>query len=263
MCMKKPVIGLVPGYDPQKKQCFLRPHYARAIQKAGGLAFILPLTDDRSILEDVTDMYDGFLFTGGADLSPELYGEQPLPCTGKCIIDREKMESALLELILKKQKPILGICRGMQFLNVAFGGSLYQDLLEMRNDTHEHWQPGQYETPSHLSSLLPGTPLTKLLNQKELAVNSMHHQGIKTLAPDLLPMALSDDGLVEGIYLPDYPFLWGIQWHPEFMADTPEQLAIFQAFIQAADQFKMEPMTCKDPADQSLASFAASQTSVR
>lgn len=237
--MKRPVIGMVPAYDPNTHQCFLRPQYAKAIQAAGGLAFILPLTQEAEIMDEIADLYDGFLFTGGADLSPELYGEKPLPCTGDCVKDRENTELALMKAVLKKGKPVLGICRGMQFLNVYFGGSLFQDVLEQKPGSHIHWQKKPYETPSHTDSLIPDTPLQTLLEKDTLPVNSMHHQGIKEIGQDLLPMAISDDGLVEAIYHTGYPFVWGLQWHPEFLYDSAaEHLRLFEAFIEAAQHVK-------------------------
>lgn len=238
--IKRPVIGMVPAYDPVKKQCFLRPQYARAIQKAGGLAFILPLTDEAEDIDQITDLYDGFLFTGGADLSPSLYGEKPLPCTRNCVVNREKMELSLMKSILAKNKPVLGICRGMQFINVYFHGTLYQDILDQRKDSLVHWQKEPFETPSHMDQIDPASPLYRVLKTTLLPVNSLHHQGVKECASELRVMAHASDGLVEAIYHPDYPFVWGIQWHPEFLTENPKQLAIFEALIQAADQKRKE-----------------------
>lgn len=233
--MKRPVIGMVPAYDLKLHQCFLRPQYARAIQQAGGLAFILPLTDDAADIDQITDLYDGFLFTGGADLSPQLYGEKPLPCTRNCVVDREKMEIALLQSILAKNKPVLGICRGMQFLNVFFNGTLYQDVQEMRQDSLVHWQPQPYENFHHEVSVDPSSPLYSIVKQSRICTNSMHHQGVKQVGGGLQVMARANDGLVEAIYHTQYPFVWGIQWHPEFLMNQKEHLAVFKAFIQAAD----------------------------
>lgn len=234
--MKRPVIGMVPAYDPVKKQCFLRPQYAKAIQAAGGLAFILPLTEDTSVIDEITDLYDGFLFTGGADLSPELYGETPLPCTHSCVVDREKLETALMESALRKKKPVLGICRGMQFLNVYFKGSLYQDVLEQQAARHLHMQQTAFDQHTHTVRMVPGSALEKALHVSSLPVNSMHHQAVKILGNGLEIMAVSDDGLIEAINHPGYPFVWGIQWHPEFLIDQPEHLKIFQTFLEQAEK---------------------------
>lgn len=245
--MKKPVIGLVPAYDPDRKQCFLRPQYAKAILNAGGLPFVLPLTYEEDILEDITDLYDGFLFTGGADISPSLYGEEPLPCTGRCVCDREAMEKGLLEAALKKGKPVLGICRGMQFLNVAMGGSLYQDLLAFHPEAGDHWQKEPYETCFHANRIFEGTPLHQAVQVSTLRVNSMHHQGIKHLASSLAPMAVSEDGVIEAVYAPDYDFVWGVQWHPEFLCGQDECHArIFEALVQAADRARRTDHGQKD-----------------
>lgn len=239
--MKRPVIGMIPAYDPIHRQCFLRPQYAKAIQAAGGLAFILPLTEEDTIIDEITDLYDGFLFTGGADLSPELYGEEPLPCTRNCVVDREKMEFALIQSVLKKNKPLLGICRGMQFLNIYFHGTLYQDVLEQKAASHLHMQEKPFERLTHSVDLVEGSPLGRLLKKSTVQVNSMHHQAVKTLGPGLEVMAHSDDGLIEAIRHPGYSFVWGIQWHPEFLIDQQEHLKIFETFIQQARQTKTQP----------------------
>lgn len=235
--IKRPVIGMIPAYDPVRRQCFLRPQYAKAIQAAGGLAFILPLTQETSVIEDITDLYDGFLFTGGADLSPALYGETPLPCTQECVVDRENLELALMESALRKNKPVLGICRGMQFLNVYFHGSLYQDVLEQGAASHFHMQPQPFDQTTHHVKILSNTPLESVLEATDLPVNSMHHQAVKQLGKGLKVMAVSDDGLIEAVYHPGYPFVWGIQWHPEFLIETPAHLRIFQTFL---DQAKLQ-----------------------
>lgn len=244
---------MVPAFDPDRKQCYLRPQYAKAILAAGGLPFILPLTYDEDVIEDITDLYDGFLFTGGADISPSLYGEEPLPCTGKCVGDREKMEKELLRSALQKHKPVLGICRGMQFLNVALGGSLYQDLLAFHPQAGDHWQNIPYDQIFHENLISLKTPLHDLVQIEHLQVNSMHHQGIKDLAKPLQPMAFSEDGVIEAVYAPAFDFVWGVQWHPEFLYDQdPAQKAIFTKLVEAALKIKTKTQTSSQILEPSM-----------
>ena len=145
------------------------------------------------------------------------------------------MELQLLELAFQQDLPVLGICRGIQLLNVCFGGTLYQDLPEQVSNSISHHQIPPYDQPVHTVSVLPETPLAALLEQETLAVNSYHHQGILKLAEALQPMAVAPDGLIESVWLPEKAFVWGVQWHPEY--DYQKNVAsqqIFQAFVQAA-----------------------------
>ncbi len=160
---------------------------------------------------------------------------EPLPCCGECSPERDTMELQLLELAFQQDLPVLGICRGLQLLNVCFGGTLYQDLPEQVSSSISHHQTPPYDQPVHTVSVLPETPLAALLEQETLAVNSYHHQGILKLAEALQPMAVAPDGLIESVWLPEKAFVWGVQWHPEY--DYQKNVAsqqIFQAFVQAA-----------------------------
>ena len=145
------------------------------------------------------------------------------------------MEGLLLRLALEKDKPVLGICRGIQFLNAALGGTLYQDLPAERPSEVVHHQEPPYDQPSHPVALLPGTPLEKLMGAGALPVNSCHHQGLKDLAPGLSPMATAEDGLVEAVWMPDARFVWAVQWHPEFAFRTEASRRIFGAFVAACE----------------------------
>lgn len=177
---------------------------------------MLPLTTDASRIAQLCHLCDGILLTGGQDIQPELYGAEPLPCCGECSPERDTMELQLLELAFQQDLPVLGICRGLQLLNVCFGGTLYQDLPEQVSSSISHHQTPPYDQPVHTVSVLPETPLAALLEQETLAVNSYHHQGILKLAEALQPMAVAPDGLIESVWLPEKAFVWGVQWHPEY-----------------------------------------------
>lgn len=230
--MKKPMIGLIPLYDEEKESLWMLPGYMEGIIEAGGIPIMLPLTEDDQILSQLENQCDGFLFTGGHDVSPELYGETPLKECGIICKERDAMEKKLFAMALEADKPVLGICRGIQFINAVLGGNLYQDLPAQHPSKLEHHQTPPYDIPIHKVKILENSPLHKLLNIPELAVNSYHHQAVKDLSPRLTAMAYSTDDLVEAVYMKDKKFVWAVQWHPEFSHKTDENSKkIFKKFI--------------------------------
>lgn len=230
----KHVIGLVPLMDAARDSLWMLPGYMDGVAAAGGLPLMLPLTADEDDLDRACVLCDGFLFTGGQDVSPRVYGQTPLPQCGETCPRRDAMESGLLRRAMALDKPVLGICRGIQFINAALGGTLWQDLPTQRPSDIRHQQSPPYDAPAHAVSLIPDAPLARLLGTDELAVNSYHHQAVRDLAPALRPMAFSPDGLVEAAYHPGQRFLWAVQWHPEFAWKRSEDaLAIFRAFVAA------------------------------
>ena len=232
--MKKPLIGIVPLVDAPRDSYWMLPGYMQGVEQAGGVPIMLPLTDEDAVLRQLVELCDGFLLTGGQDVSPALYGAAPSPQCGETCPRRDAMEKVLLPLALAQNKPVLGICRGIQFLNACLGGTLYQDLPIEHPSTACHHQQPPYAQPVHGVTLVPGTPLQTLLGKQTLAVNSLHHQAIQTLAPALQAMAVSEDGLVEAVCLPEKKFVWAVQWHPEFsFAVNADSRKIFAAFIES------------------------------
>lgn len=232
--MKKPMIALTPLVDRERHSFWMLPGYMDGIREAGGIPVMLPLDEDPATAARLAEVCDGFLFTGGDDVEPARYGAQTDPHTS-CYSARDRMEEALWQAVLPRRKPVLGICRGIQLMNVLLGGTLYQDLETQYPSPVCHHQQPPYDRPVHSVRLLHGTPLQELLGDDQLRVNSYHHQAIHSLAPDLLPMAVSEDGLIEGVYHRRYPFLWGVQWHPEYSCHTdPVSRKMFRAFVAAA-----------------------------
>ena len=230
----KRVIGLIPLVDETRDSLWMLPGYMDGITAAGGLPLMLPLTDDEAALDQLCGLCDGFLLTGGHDVSPELYGAERLPACGATSPERDRMEAKLLRRAMACDKPVLGICRGIQFINAALGGTLWQDLPSQHPSDVNHHQRPPYDAPAHAVSLLPDTPLANLLNRETLMVNSYHHQAVRDLAGALKPMAMSPDGLIEAVWHPGQRFLWAVQWHPEFAwRSDPAALAIFRAFVEA------------------------------
>lgn len=231
---KRPLIGLVPLMDYQRASYWMLPGYMQGIEEAGGVPVMLPLTADKAALARLADTCDGFLFTGGQDVTPSVYGAAQTALCGETSPERDAMETELLALARAKDKPVLGICRGIQFLNAALGGTLWQDLpVEYPSEVNHH-QTGAYDQPIHTVRLLPGTPLADLLGVDTLPVNSYHHQAIHKLAPGLAAMATAPDGIVEAVYEPGKRFVWAVQWHPEFSWKvSAESRKIFAAFVGA------------------------------
>lgn len=235
--MKKPIIAVIPLVDETRESYWMLPGYFHGVEEAGGIPVMLPLTSDPAALEQLSEQFDGFLFTGGHDISPACYGKEKKPYCRACCPERDSMESILLPLVLAQGKAILGICRGLQFINAAMGGTLYQDLPIEHPSPVIHSQQPPYCQPSHCVTIDPIAPLFALTGSQSAFVNSCHHQGIEKLAPGLRAMAWAEDGLVEAIWKPDTRFTWAVQWHPEFSQTVdPLSKSIFRAFVTGAAQ---------------------------
>ena len=230
----RPLIGVMPQVDEKREFLRMFPDYFDGIEEAGGIPIMLPLSDDEESIRKCVDICDGFLFTGGPDISPDYYGEVPINQSVVILPSRDRLEMAMLEEAEKSGKPILGICRGIQVINVFHGGTLYQDLPTQHPSETCHAQKPPFDEPAHKVTLTTDSPLQRLLGKKELAVTSRHHQAIRELGNGLTVMAESEDGLVEAVCLPEYDFLWAVQWHPESTHKTDDaSKALFRAFINA------------------------------
>ena len=230
----KPVVGVMPLWDEKKDSIWMLPGYMDGIIQAGALPVIFPFLTDLQELRQLAAMCDGFVFTGGHDVSPFVYREEPLEDLIECCEMRDVMEGAVLKEALRLDKPVLGICRGLQFINAALGGTLYQDLPSQHPSDVNHRQAAPYDIPSHAVHISAGTPLRSLLEAEQIQVNSCHHQAVKALSPLLREMAISPDGLIEAAFKPDSRFVWAIQWHPEFSFRSDENSRkIFKAFTDA------------------------------
>ena len=232
----KRVIGLIPLVDEARESLWMLPGYMDGVAAAGGLPIMLPLTSDADDLDRLCELCDGFLLTGGHDVSPECYGQARLPVCGATSPERDRMEAGVLRRAMALDKPVLGICRGIQFINAALGGTLWQDLPSQRPSAVAHRQRPPYDVPAHAVRVLANTPLARLLAVEALDVNSYHHQAIREIAAPLKPMALAPDGLVEAVWHPGQRFLWAVQWHPEFAwRSDPAALAVLRALVRACE----------------------------
>jgi putative glutamine amidotransferase len=201
--------------------------YVKAVRKAGGIPVLLPMSDPAAAAEAAARV-DGILVTGGADVNPERYGAVPLPETDAADLARDDFEIALVNAVVDADQPLLCICRGIQILNVAFGGTL--------NQHHDgHFDVPNYNEGVHEVRVAPASRLASIVGPS-VAVNSLHHQVVDVVAPTLRAVAHSDDDVIEGIEAADRAFVLGVQWHPELMRHRPEHLALFEALVEAANK---------------------------
>lgn len=234
----KPVIGVMPLWDENKKSQWMLPGYLDGIRETGGLPVIFPMTANKEELIQLCDMCSGFLFTGGHDVGTDMYGENIVPeLVDSCKV-RDEMEKIILDIALAEDKAVLGVCRGIQFINAALGGTLYQDLPTQHPSGVEHHMAAPYDREAHTVHIYRETPLYRLLEEENMGVNSYHHQAIKELSRNLVAMAESEDGLIEAVYMPGKNYVWAVQWHPEFSYKIdPKCRKIFKSFVDACTQY--------------------------
>ena len=204
--------------------------YVVAIEQAGGIPVLLPALRDDEALQRVRTRFDGLLLTGGADIDPQRFNGRTHPTVYGVDALRDEMEIALVRLAVESDWPFLGICRGIQVINVALGGSLYTHLPEQLGGAVDH----RSEEHGHEVRLAPEGWLAQHLGQETLQVNSYHHQGIERLAPGLKAIGWAPDGLIEAVEVVGHPFGLGVQWHPERRLHSLQHLALFQALVEVA-----------------------------
>jgi putative glutamine amidotransferase len=227
----KPVIGIAAQYDDQSLS--LKHDYVQSIVRAGGVPVVLPFLDSREDIDRLVRAIDGLMVTGGPDIDPQLYGEEPIAGLGRVSPERDRSEYEWITACLELNKPVLGVCRGHQMLNVVCGGSLYQDLPS-QCQVLQHFQQAPRSHLSHTVQVEQGTLLDRLIGKEAFTVNSFHHQAVKQPAPGFRVSATSKDGVIEAIESLTHPFAVGVQWHPEDTSktDAPSQL-LFAAFVGA------------------------------
>ena len=239
--MPNPLIGLTSGHTLSPYNSMLISvieAYTQAVSLAGGCPVVIPLGLPVGQLKDILKRLDGILFTGGGDVHPALYGSQTHPKVANVDEDRDRVEIELFREAVSKRLPILGICRGLQVINIALGGTLYEDLLDQRpnTSTHDFFNGYPRDYLAHSVQVNPDSQLSRILGATALEVNSLHHQGIRELANGLDATAHAPDGVVEAIELKGYSFCLAVQWHPEWLHSQLHMRALFQAFVQAATQ---------------------------
>ncbi|HSD65447.1 MAG TPA: gamma-glutamyl-gamma-aminobutyrate hydrolase family protein [Vicinamibacteria bacterium] len=213
--MRRPVVGVTLGDGDEAGVHAMREDYVRSVERAGAVPVVLPPVSPEDV-PALLDRLDGVLLSGGVDVDPSLYGQDPHPKLGRVHRRRDDFELALTREALRRDRPILAICRGHQVLNVATGGTLVQDIPSLVGGAVRHDGPGPRWRRAHQVSVTPSSRLREILGQESASVNSIHHQGVDRLGEGLVVSArCPDDGVVEGLEMPDRAFVVAVQWHPE------------------------------------------------
>ncbi len=233
--MKKPLIGITPCYNYEKKTTYIPDGYCEGVLEAGGIAVLLPFTCDDGVLSEIIQQLDGFMISGGPDVDPQCYCEACLPYNKEISPQRDYIEIFIARNALKSNKPLLGICRGMQILNVAFNGTLYQDIEQQLKEkvVLNHSQSAPNWHPIHDVLIEGGSRLFGLLGCESIRVNSFHHQAVKGVASEFKITSRSSDNVIESIESSGDTFALGVQWHPEKMwHKDPTQFKLFSGFVE-------------------------------
>ena len=241
----RPLIGITAFesryiHPPHLPIFALNQRYVTAIEAAGGSPLMLPPGLSDESLRAIFDRLDGLLLSGGGDIHPACYSEDPHPATAEISAERDAMEIALTRWAVEREKAMLSICRGIQVFNVALGGSLVQDIPTQWPGSLKHtFQPTEVARDyiAHAVQIESGTRLRDVMQVDRAGVNSWHHQSIKQVAPGLKVTALSPDGVIEAVELPGHRFALGVQWHPEWLYDHQSEMArLFEALVEAAGE---------------------------
>ncbi|CAM5182836.1 Putative glutamine amidotransferase OS=Ureibacillus acetophenoni OX=614649 GN=SAMN05877842_10469 PE=4 SV=1 [Ureibacillus acetophenoni] len=227
----KPIIGITMSIENDTS--FINWRYTKAIIQAGGIPVGIPLGLEEDALQ-LIHMVDGLVLSGGGDLHPHTFGEEPHVNLGQVNSDRDRLELALAKEAIKRQIPIFAICRGHQVLNVALGGTLFQDIYSQNQNIYLHSQKAPRHEGTHFISVKQDSLLYKLLGKETMTVNSFHHQSVKRAASNIKVVGKAGDGIIEAIEIVDYPFCLSVQWHPEEMAveGDEDSKKLFTAFIE-------------------------------
>ena len=234
---KRPMIGISTSLTSDNcgafalyPRIYVNKDYVDAVIKNGGIPLIIPMTVDKETIIEQMSMVDGLILSGGHDVFPHNYGEEPKQNLGEVLPIRDKYDFMLLSEAKKRKIPILGICRGCQIINVFEGGSLYQDLSYIDHSP---------EMKTHTAIVEKGTKIYEIFGENEIMINSFHHQALKDIAKEYKVTVRAKDGVVEAIENMNYPFLVGVQWHPEMLHKHHDDAnKIFKALIDEARKVK-------------------------
>ncbi|MFZ5646692.1 MAG: gamma-glutamyl-gamma-aminobutyrate hydrolase family protein [Bacillota bacterium] len=232
----KPLIGITCAWDEEKGCYYLAEAYAEAVEAGGGIPLPLAYTLDDYSVKRLTGMISGLVLSGGTDVDPAFFGEDPIPAGGEICPRRDEFELAVARAALASGVPVLGICRGMQVLNIAAGGDIYQDIESQAGGGRiKHFQHAPRWHPTHDIVIRQGTALASILGAGRLRVNSFHHQAVRKTAPGFIVSASSADDIAEAVESPEHLFAIGVQCHPEAMwKKHPPFLALFERLAEAA-----------------------------
>lgn len=236
---QRPLIGISTNID--SKRIAVNTAYVQSVILSGGIPYMIPVTDNVEVLRQIVSRLDGIVFTGGEDIQPHYYGDTPHDKLEEVSPARDTFELMLMKMATDRNIPTLGICRGLQLMNIAFGGTLYQDLPTQHPSTINHRQENPGTIPTHTVSVVKGSKLAEVIKQEKLQVNTFHHQAIKQLAPRFKAVAWSPDSVIEAIEAYPVRSIMGVQFHPEIFtaAGDTTMCKLFKLLINKADTFRL------------------------
>lgn len=232
----KPIIGIIPAIDEMKGQYFISEDHIQSITFAGGLPLMLPYVSHDMDVNDIINKLDGLYLTGGNDIDPSFFNEEPHQNLGEVNRIRDIFEIMCTKRAIMVKRPVFAVCRGAQILNIALGGDMYQDIYaQHKGELLQHQQQAIKSHPSHDVHLTTNSLLYELIGKKRIKVNSRHHQANRRLGQSLAVAATASDGVIEAVEQLGNAFVLGVQWHPENMAVTNDEpsLALYDGFIRA------------------------------
>lgn len=231
----RPVIGITCAWDEAAGRFFLADNYVAAVEAAGGLPLPLAYTGGSDCLDRLMPLLDGLVLSGGGDVDPFYFGEEPVSAGGEITPLRDQYEIELCRKVLNIGMPVLGICRGAQVLNISAGGDIYQDISLQACAAIKHSQQAPRWHPTHRVAIEMGTSLAAITGCTLIRVNSFHHQAVKTPAPGFTVSARSEDGIIEAVEKDGDVYVLGVQWHPEAMFERcKHSLSLFRSLVQAS-----------------------------
>lgn len=237
--MRNPIIGITTFSDLTREgypAAILQKTYINAIINAKGIPILIPSLLNEDDGKEVLQTLDGLLFSGGGDISNEYYGGQHHLLNSDIDSARDHLEMSLMQAAIEKNIPFLGICRGLQVLNVTMGGTLYSDISLQKSDSikHDYFPDCKRDYLAHKVELIPASRMSRILGSSVLDVNSLHHQGVNNVADGLNAVGFAPDGLVEALEIPEHKFGLAVQWHPECLTDQEPMQRLFKVFIDTA-----------------------------
>lgn len=234
--MLKPIIGVTPSIENNADKYFVSSDNIQAITRAGGIPLILPFLTEEENLDAIAEQIDGLYLSGGNDVDPAYFSEEPHPKLGSVNPARDFFEIAFIKKMLRLKKPIFGVCRGCQVLNVAMGGTMYQDIYaQMDGELLQHQQDAPSDHASHFVNVTKGSLLKEIVGTEQIKVNSRHHQANRNVGDDLAVCGTANDGVLEAIEGTNDFFVLGVQWHPENLMLNGDIASekIFEYFIKS------------------------------
>ncbi|MDO5378885.1 MAG: gamma-glutamyl-gamma-aminobutyrate hydrolase family protein [Clostridia bacterium] len=238
--LNRPVIGICGSHNIGDRQLFIRENYMQSVLRAGGLPMLLPQVADKETAQALLDNLDGLLLAGGGDVEPARYGESAIPACGEPDAQRDDFELTIIPLALERHMPIFGICRGIQVLCVAMGGTLYQDIqTQCGVERAKHEQPAPYNAPVHTVYFEPDGFFSGVIGAKSMPANSMHHQSIKDPGAQLVVEGRTQDGIIEAVRGAQSDDVFAVQFHPEYLSEESAYAAkLFECLVSKARRYR-------------------------